>query len=129
VIVPNAKLSSAIVTNYSLPQPEIPVPVPISVAYRSDLERIERISIEVAQDIQNTVAGAVRNFQPLVRFTAFGESSVNFNLVLRATNFEQQHVLRHELIKRLHARFAAEGIDIPYPTRTLHLTNSIQVPT
>ena len=115
VIVPNAKLSSAIVTNYSLPQSEILVPVPIAVAYSSDLERIERISIEVAQDIQTTVTGAVRDFQPVVRFTAFGESSVNFNLVLRATSFEQQYVLRHELIKRLHARFAAEGIEIPYP--------------
>lgn len=129
VIVPNAKLSSAIVTNYSLPQPEIPVSVPISVAYSSDLERIEHISIEVAQGVQATVDGAVRDFQPLVRFTAFGEWSVNFNLVLRATSFEQQPVVRHELIKRLHARFAAEGIDIPYPTRTLHLKNSTQVPT
>ena len=129
VIVPNAKLSSAIVTNYSLPHPEIPVSVPVSIAYGSDLERVELISIEVARDIQVTVDGAVRDFQPLVRFTAFGESSVNFNLVLRATSFEQQPVLRHELIKRLHARFAAEGIEIPYPTRTLYLKNSTQVPT
>jgi small-conductance mechanosensitive channel len=129
VIVPNAKLSSAIVTNYSLPNPEIPVPVSIAVVYGSDLERIERISIEVAQEIQSTVMGAVRDFQPVVRFTAFGESSMNFSLILRAASFEHQYVLRHEVIKRLHARFFAEGIDIPYPTRTLHLKSSLQVPT
>ncbi len=129
VIVPNAKLSSAIVTNYTLPTPDQPVAVPVGVAYGSDLERVERIAVEVAMEVQSSVDGAVRDFQPVVRFTAFGDSSVNFNLVLRAVTFQDQFLIRHELIKRLHARFTSEGIEIPFPIRTVHLKGALPAAT
>lgn len=129
VIVPNAKLSSAIVTNYTLPAADQPVSVPVGVAYGSDLERVERIAIEVAQEIQANVDGALRDFQPLVRFTAFGDSGVNFNLILRATTFQDQFLIRHETIKRLHARFTSDGIEIPFPTRTVHLKGALPAAT
>jgi small-conductance mechanosensitive channel len=121
VIVPNSKLSMAIVVNYSMPAPDMPVAVPVGVAYGTDLERVERISIEVAKEVQTTVDGAVRDFQPVVRFTAFAESSVTFNVIMRAATFQDQFLLRHELIKRLHARFNAEGIEIPFPMRTVQI--------
>jgi small-conductance mechanosensitive channel len=121
IIVPNAKLSSAIVTNFTSPSPTQPVVVPVGVAYGSDLEHVERVAIEVAKEIQATVAGAVRDFQPVVRFSGFGDSSVNFNLILRAATFQDQFLMRHEVIKRLHARFNAAGIEIPFPIRTVHL--------
>lgn len=129
VIVPNAKLSAAIVTNYSMPAPDLPVSVPVGVAYGSDLERVERIATEVAREVQAGVDGALRGFQPLVRFTGFGDSSVNFNLVLRAASFQDQPLLRHELIKRLHARFHAEGIEIPFPMRTVQIKGATPGPT
>lgn len=121
VIVPNSKLSSAIVTNYSMPSPDLPVSVPVGVAYDSDLERVERIAIEVAKEVQATIPGAIRDFQPVVRFTGFGDSSVTFNLILRAATFQEQFLLRHELIKRLHARFKTDGIEIPFPMRTVQI--------
>lgn len=129
IIVPNAKLSSAIVTNFTNPSPSQPVVVPVGVAYGSDLERVERIAIEVATDIQTTVDGAVRDFKPVARFSGFGDSSVNFNLVMRAATFQDQFLMRHELIKRLHARFNAEGIEIPFPIRTVHLKGTVPAAT
>jgi small-conductance mechanosensitive channel len=128
VIVPNSKLSSAIVTNYTLPAADQPVAVPVGVAYGSDLERVERVAIEVAKEVQATVDGAVRDFLPVVRFTAFADSSVNFNVVLRATTFQDQPLLRHELIKRLHARFNREGIEIPFPIRTVQIKGNVPGP-
>jgi small-conductance mechanosensitive channel len=129
VIVPNAKLSSAIVTNYTLPAPDLPVAVPVGVAYGSDLERVERISIEVAKEVQTSVDGGVRDFTPVVRFTGFGDSSVNFNVVMRAATFQDQFLMRHELIKRLHARFNAESIEIPFPIRTLQIKGTLPAAT
>ena len=129
VIVPNSKLSMAIVTNYTMPTPDLPVAVSVGVAYGGDLERVERVAIEVAKDIQTSVDGAVRDFQPLVRFIAFGDSSVNFNVILRAVTFQDQFLLRHELIKRLHARFQAEGIEIPFPIRTVQIKGSLPAAT
>lgn len=129
IIVPNAKLGSAIVTNFTNPSPSQPVVVPVGVAYGSDLERVERIAIEVATDIQITVDGAVRDFKPVVRFSGFGDSSVNFNLVMRAATFQDQFLMNHELIKRLHARFNADGIEIPFPIRTVHLKGAVPATT
>jgi small-conductance mechanosensitive channel len=129
IIIPNSKLGSAIVTNFNLPTPDIPVPVPVGVAYGSDLDRVERVSIEVASEIQRTMAGAVREFVPVVSFNALADSSVNFNVIMRAATFDAQFALRHELIKRLHARFRAEGIEIPFPTRTVQLTSPVPAPT
>ncbi|MBA3697460.1 MAG: mechanosensitive ion channel family protein [Planctomycetes bacterium] len=129
IIVPNFKLSSAIVTNFTTPSPSQPVAIPVGVAYGSDLEMVERVAIEVATDIQTSVDGGVRDFKPVVRFFQFADSSVNFNVVLRASKFQDQFLMRHELIKRLHARFNAEGIEIPFPIRTVHLKGALPKPT
>lgn len=117
VIVPNAKLSAAIVTNFTLTAPDQPVAIAVTVAYGSDLEHIERLAMAVAQEVQAGVDGGVRDFQPVVRFTAFGDNGVNFNLVLRSTTFQDQFLLRHEVIKRLHASLTSAGIEIPAANR------------
>lgn len=121
VIVPNFKLSSAIVTNFTLPAPDLPVVMTVGVAYENDLERVERVTLAAVQEVQTSVAGAVPDFQPQVRFTGFTDSSVTLNVVMRATSFQEQFLLRHELVKRLHARFQAEGIEVPLPMRTVQI--------
>jgi small-conductance mechanosensitive channel len=61
----------------------------------------------------------VPTFEPVVRFHTFADSSVNFAVVLRGRQFTDQFLLKHELVKRLHARYVQEGINIPFPVRTL----------
>jgi small-conductance mechanosensitive channel len=119
VIVPNSKLSSTVVTNLSGPVEEMSVIVPVGVSYTSELAKVERVTIEVAASVLKEVAGGVGEFQPIVRFTKLSESSINFNIILRVRQYTDQYLVIHEFIKRLLARFAAEGIEIPYPTRTL----------
>lgn len=121
IIVPNAKISQSIITNYYLPTKEIIVLVEVGVEYASDLERVERVTIEVAREVLKTVQGGVASFEPVVRFHTFAESSVNFTVVLRGKEFVDQYLIKHEFLKRLHARYAREGIVIPFPSRTVHL--------
>jgi len=121
VIVSNSKFSQATVTNFSLPDRELALPVEIGVDYASDLDRVERMTLDVARDVMKTVPGGVPNFQPEVRYHTFGESSINFTVVLRARDFVDQGLLKHEFIKRLHVRYQREGINIPFPVRTVHL--------
>jgi len=121
VIVPNTKLAQAIVTNFTVPDREIGMAITVGVAYDSDLEKVEHMGIETAREVAGRVEGAVREFDPIVRFHTFAESSINFDLILRTREFADQGLLKHELIKALKARFAAEGIEIPFPVRTVHL--------
>jgi small-conductance mechanosensitive channel len=119
VLVPNAKLAQAVITNYDLPEPELAVLVDVGVDYASDLGHVERVTIEVARDVLRTTEGAVADFEPFIRYHTFGDSSVKFTVILRGTRFVSQYAIKHEFIKRLHQRYAAEGIIIPFPMRTL----------
>lgn len=120
VIIPNTKLAQATVTNFHLPQRDLAVPVDIGVAYGSDLEKVERVTFEVARDIQHTVEGAVPEFEPVIRYHTFGDSAIVFTATLRAKEFFDQHLIRHEFIKRLKERYRREGIEIPFPQQVVH---------
>ena len=120
IIIPNSKMASSIVTNYQLPVTEMSVLVQCGVAYGSDLEKVERVVLEVAGEAVTELEGEFEEWEPLVRFHTFGDSSVDFTIVLRAREFRDQYELKHEFIKRLKARFDSEGIEIPFPQRVLH---------
>lgn len=119
VLVPNAKLAQAIVTNYYLPDREMAVLVQVGVDYASDLAHVERVTSAVAAETLKTVPGGVAEFTPFIRYHTFSDSSINFTVILRAREYVDQHIIKHEFIKRLHQRYAQEGITIPFPIRTL----------
>lgn len=121
IIIPNSKLAASTVRNFSKPDLEISVPVEVGVSYSSDLEKVEKIVLEVAADVLQTVEGAVSTWAPMVRFHTFGPYSVNFSVGLRVTEFTFQYAVKHEFVKRLHNRFKQEGIEIPYPVTTVQL--------
>jgi small-conductance mechanosensitive channel len=121
VIVPNSKLASTLVTNYHQPEKEMSVLVQVGVSYQSDLKKVEQITIDVAQEVMQEVEGGVREFEPFIRYHTFGDSSVNFSVILRGREFTDQFLIKHEFIKRLHERYQQERIEIPFPIRTIHI--------
>lgn len=122
VVVPNSKLTSAIVTNFSLPEPEMSLLIPVSVSYSSDPERVERILVEEATRAIGKLEGLRGEPAPFVRFIpGYGESSLDFTLICRANAFVDQYLVQHELRKRIFARFRQEGIEIPFPQRDVDL--------
>jgi small-conductance mechanosensitive channel len=123
VVVPNAKLADAIVTNYNQPQKELSFSVQCGVAYDSDLEKVETIAIDVAKQVLKEVQGGQSEFEPFVRYQSFGDSSINFTVFMRVKEYVNQFLAKHEYIKALHRRFNKEGINIPFPIRTVYLKN------
>jgi small-conductance mechanosensitive channel len=115
VIIPNSKLSNTVTTNYELPEQEMAVPVNGVVSYSSDLDTVERIALEAGRDVMKEVPGGVAEFEPSIRFTSFSDFGIQFAVNLRAKSFQDQYLIRHEYIKRLHKRFAEQGIEIPFP--------------
>jgi small-conductance mechanosensitive channel len=121
IIVPNAKLASAIITNYDLPDKELTLIVNVGVSYDSDLDIVEKVTAEVAKEVLEGVPGAVAEFEPVIRYQAFGDFSINFAVALRAREFADQILIKHEFIKRLHRRYKLEKIEIPFPIRTVYM--------
>lgn len=125
IIVPNSKLASAIIRNYQLPDKEIAVSIEVGVSYDSDLEKVEQITIQTAKDILQKTEGGVKTFEPFIRYHTFADSCINFTTILRAQEFVNQYLIKHEFIKALHEQFRKNAIEIPFPIRTLHLKGKL----
>jgi small-conductance mechanosensitive channel len=128
VIVPNSRISSTIVTNFSRPASPFWVRLEVGVSYASDLEKVEEVAAEVAREVLEEL-GSGGEPEIVVRFQSFGDSSVNFVLRARVPSYVDQYRTRHELVKKLHARFAEEGIQIPFPIRTVYTPEGVSVRT
>lgn len=120
ILVPNAKLTQVITTNYYLPEKEMAVLVDLGVHYKSDLDKVEKITCEVAKQVMEEVSGGIPGFEPFIRYHTFGDFSINFSVILRAKEFVDQYLIKHEFVKRLHERYNKEGIVIPYPIRAIN---------
>jgi len=118
LVVPNATVASSIVTNYHLPEHEMSVTVPCAVSYESDLEDVERITLEVGREVMRDVKGGVPDHEPTVRYNTFGDSSITYNVGLRTTDVSAQALIIHEFIKRLHSRYQREGIENSSPSQS-----------
>jgi small-conductance mechanosensitive channel len=119
VVIPNSKLSQSVVMNYYLPAEEMSVYIPCGVAYDSDLQRVEDVAIEVGTQVMREVEGSALDWEPVVRWQEFGDFAITFLTVLRVREFGAQYKLRSEFVKALHRRFNEEGIEIPFPIRTV----------
>jgi small-conductance mechanosensitive channel len=121
IVIPNSKLASTIVTNYCLPEKEMAVLVQVGVSYESDLAKVEKVTIDVGKEVMREVSGGVAEFEPFIRYHTFSDFSINFTVILRAKEFVDQYLIKHEFVKRLHERYNDEGIEIPFPIRTVYM--------
>lgn len=121
IVVPNARLADSIVKNFSRPQKEMSVLVDVGVSYSSDLEKVEKVTIEVANHVVQELQEGKSDFEPFLRYNAFGDSSINFTVIFRVNEYVDKFLAQHEFIKRLHKRYNQEGIEIPFPIRTVHM--------
>lgn len=125
VVVPNSKLVQSNIINYHLPEKELAVLVQVGVHYDSDLEKVEKVTREVAREVLQTVPGGVASFEPFIRYHTFNQSSIDFTVILRAREFVDNFLIKHEFIKKLQARYEKEGITIPFPIRTVYLKTEL----
>lgn len=121
IIVPNTKMATSIIKNYTIPQLEIFVVVKISLDYNSDLVRVEKILVEVARQVMQEGEGTIVSHEPFVRFKEFADSSIDCEVFMKSVSFAERPLVRHNFIKKLHQVFQKEGIIFPFPTRTLHI--------
>jgi small-conductance mechanosensitive channel len=119
VVVPNSTLADSTIVNYSLPELETSCIVHCGVGYNEDLEKVEKATLKVAAKIQKTAEGAIRDFEPKVRFYEFGDSNINFRVIMRVERYVDRFVITSEFIKALKAEFTKQNIEISWPVRKI----------
>lgn len=117
VTVPNSVIASGRVVNESGQVMQYRVRVPVSVAYESDLDRVERILVGVAQDHAKVLGEP----EPRARFRSFGDSGIMVELLVWIRDPEHRGIVIHDLMKTVHATFRDTGIRIPFPQRDVHV--------
>jgi small-conductance mechanosensitive channel len=116
-------MAKAVIINYSLPELRVLVSIPVQVSYGSDPSQVERALLDVTREAaQEGLAGLLLTPPPEVFLDpGFGDSSLDFSLRVNVRRFEDENPVQSELRKRILARFAKEGITMPFPTRTIGL--------
>ena len=118
ITIPNAVMGNSKITNESGgPYEKERIRVKVGVAYGTDVDRVEELLISIAVSHPEIM----REPEPRVRFRAFGESSLDFELLCWIQEPVLRGRLRHLLCKEIYKAFAEEGIEIPYPKRDVYL--------
>jgi len=113
IIVPNSKLVSQRVVNWSFGDPRARIAIPIGVADDSDIQLVTDTLIEAAKGVDNVLSEP----PPRVQFLKFGDYSLDFRLLVW-TNQPRRHVqIRSDINYRIAELFRERSIRIPYPTQ------------
>jgi len=121
-LIPNSEFMTQTIVNYTLSSPLIRVHIPVGVSYDADPEKVRQILLEVAAANPNVS----RHRKPEVFFDAYGDSSLNFDLLVW---MDLQHIgekrLRSELYYKIFEALKKAGIEIPFPQRDLHIRSGL----
>ena len=117
-LIPNSQLVSSTIVNYSLTSPLIRVSLPVGVAYNSDPKQVEQILLDAARK-EPLVS---RENPPVVRFAAYADNSINFDLLFWIdVRKVPGQLVRSELYFAIFEEFRKAGIEIPFPQRDVHI--------
>ena len=114
VTIPNSKLTSNVIINYAMPDVRLKVRIPFSVAYGSDIKKVKKILLEIANEAIQKTPWAVPDPAPSVYFLEFGESSLNGQLILYTDEYGHLWDVQDFINIRIDERFREEGIEIPF---------------
>jgi small-conductance mechanosensitive channel len=113
IIVPNSKLVSQRVVNWSYGDPRARIGIPIGVANDSDIQLVTDTLIEAAKGVDNVLTESPAR----VQFLKFGDYSLDFRLLVW-TNQPRRHAqIRSDINYRIAELFRERSIRIPYPTQ------------
>ncbi len=117
IIVPNSRFLESEVINWSHDNPVSRLRLPVGVAYGSNLEDVKSALLNAAQEHPQVL----RIPPPRILFPGFGDSSLDFQLLVWCGDPSQQQLLRSDLYFGIHEQLKRRQIEIPFPQRDLHL--------
>lgn len=148
-IIPTRQLINAQIINYSKEIRMVPAVVEVGVSYLNDPRQVAAILIKVGKRAMEEVvdssgAHLVRHMtcpyraqnrpscgcdkdvhvseieQPVVRFTKFNDSSLDFMLWVYVRDYGSQYKTKTDMMMFIHEEFKKNDIRIPWPIRTVY---------
>ncbi len=113
IIVPNSRLVSQRVINWSYGDPRARIAIPISVATTSDVSLVTETLLLAAEDVENVLSDP----PPKVQLLKFGDYSLDFRLLVWTREPSRHPQIRSDVNYRIERLFRERGIKIPYPTQ------------
>lgn len=117
IIVPNSEFISQKVTNWTLSSSIARIVIPVGVAYGSDIDKVLALLTEATREHDLIL----QNPTPSPIFTAFGASSLDFEMRVWVADADSMLGVRSALLQSIDRLFREAGIEIPFPQRNVHL--------
>lgn len=122
-LVPNSEFLTNMTVNYTLSSPTIRLSVPVGVSYDADPLKTEEVFLAAAREHD----AFVMHREPEVRFVGYGDNSIDFEVLIWIDIRKiARRKARSDLYFSIFKRLIAEGIEIPYPQRDLHIRSGLE---
>ena len=113
VTIPNNKITTSVVRNFSLPSPQVRIQIPVSVAYGKDIDQVKSVLARIADHAMNSKSEIITaEPKPTVYLTKMDKSAITFELTVYAREFKHNSVIRDFLNTRIIEEFRKEGLII-----------------
>ena len=122
VIIPNQQMVGERLKNLTQERELARLEVAVGVAYDSDLEEVERLLVNEAE----VTTGVIETPAPVVRLSAFGESTVDVQLFCYTDRVGERHAIQYALRKNVLAGLTVAGVEMPFPQHDVHLRSGAQ---
>ncbi len=117
IIVPNSRFLEDEVINWSHHNPISRIHIPVGVSYSADVKIVKKALLEAGKNHPEVLSVP----QPQVLFSGFGDSSLDFELLVWIDAPSHQVSIRSDICFRIEATLKEYNIEIPFPQRDLHL--------
>ena len=117
LIIPNSDLCNTMLTNQAFPDRRVKGRVNIGVAYGSDVEKVKRVLVATALEVNLVLSDPV----PEAYFVAFGDSDLNMSLFFWVADYSTLFGTTDLVNSLILHRFAEQSIEIPFPIRTVRM--------
>lgn len=127
IVVPNFKVSESIVLNYDQPKQPMTLRIAVGIAYSSDLQKVEDVTLRVAKKVAKETGATIEEEEPFIRFYEFGDSNINFKVFFKIKRWDFQFLLKHAFIKELMKEYNKEGIEISFPCSNVYMRTPLHL--
>jgi small-conductance mechanosensitive channel len=125
LIIPNEKIDNKSLINYSIIDPLMLCTIELGISYDADINLARRLILEEANSCPHRLEKAE---EPWVRVISHGDFSIGLRLYIWVADIDAEWLARYWLLERIKNSFDREGVEIPFPYRTLVFKNDLSPP-